>query len=123
MARKHNFGAGPAALPLPVLETAQAELLDYKGNGMSIMEISHRSKGFDEVRETAVATLRRLMEIPEDYEVLLLPGGASQQFPLIPMNLRGAGQSADYVHTGAWASKAIKEAKLSGATNVIWDNK
>lgn len=123
MARIHNFSAGPAQLPLPVLEKAQAELTDFGGNGMSLMEMSHRSKPYDAVHTTAIDNVRKLMGISEDYEVLFLPGGASQQFALLPMNLRGAGQSADYVHTGAWAAKAIKEAKILGETRVIWDNK
>ena len=123
MARKHNFGAGPAALPLPVLEKAQAELVDFGGNGMSIMEMSHRSKGYAEVHEAAVANIRRLLSVPDNYSIVFMPGGASQQFALIPLNLRGEGQSADYVHTGAWAGKAIKEAKIGGAVNVLWDGK
>ncbi|MDO8682261.1 MAG: 3-phosphoserine/phosphohydroxythreonine transaminase [Armatimonadota bacterium] len=123
MARVYNFNAGPAALPLPVLEKAQAEMVDYPGNGMSVMEMSHRSKGFAEIIEAAEANLRKLMGISDDYAVLFLQGGASLQFAMIPMNLRRPGKSADYVNTGSWASKAIKEAKVTGAVNVVWDGK
>jgi len=110
-------------LPLPVLERAQTEFLDYAGSGMSIMEMSHRSKTFASVIGAAEANMRRLMGISDDYTVLFLQGGASMQFAMIPMNLRGEGQSADYINTGSWATKAIKEAKLTGAVNVVWDGK
>jgi phosphoserine aminotransferase len=124
MARIHNFGAGPAAIPLPVLEKAQSELIDFGGSGMSLMEMSHRSKVYDAVHQAAIAGVRKLMNVPEDYEILFIQGGASQQFALIPQNLRPAGQSADYVNTGSWAVKAIKEAKIAGgAVNVLWDGK
>ena len=123
MARVHNFGAGPAALPLPVLEKAQAELIDFAGNGMSIMEMSHRSKGYDAVHQAAKENVRRLMGVGDEYEILFLQGGASHQFAMIPLNLRRAGESADFIHTGSWAGKAIKEAKLTGAVNVVWDGK
>ncbi|HEX2951470.1 MAG TPA: 3-phosphoserine/phosphohydroxythreonine transaminase [Armatimonadota bacterium] len=123
MARIHNFNAGPAVLPLPVLEKARAEFLDFAGNGMSIMEMSHRSKGFASILESADANIRRLMGISDEYTVLFLQGGASMQFAMIPLNLRGEGQTADYINTGSWATKAIKEAKISGPVNVIWDGK
>ncbi|HYG73549.1 MAG TPA: 3-phosphoserine/phosphohydroxythreonine transaminase [Planctomycetota bacterium] len=123
MARIHNFGAGPAALPLPVLQKAQAELLDYAGTGMSIMEMSHRSKTFEQVIQAAEANMRKILGISNDYAVLFLQGGASGQFAQIPMNLLVSGQTADYVHTGAWAEKAIKEAKNIGSVNVAWDGK
>jgi phosphoserine aminotransferase len=123
MSRVHNFNPGPAALPLPVLEKAQAEMLDYAGNGMSVMEMSHRSKGFAEIIETAEANVRRLMDVSDDYEVLFLQGGASLQFAMIPLNLRRPGKTADYVHTGSWASKAIKEGKIGGGMNIAWDGK
>ena len=123
MARIHNFGAGPAALPLPVLERAQSELLDYKQSGMSIMEMSHRSKLFENVIQSAEANLRKLMGISNDYSVLFLQGGASMQFAVVPLNLLTAGKTADYIHTGAWAEKAIKEAKNIGVVNVSWDGK
>lgn len=121
MGRIFNFGAGPAALPLPVLEKAQAELLDFNGNGMSVMEMSHRSAGYQEVIDAAEAGLRRIMGIPDNYSVLFLQGGASMQFAMIPLNLLGKGQVADYANTGAWAKKAITESKLVGDTNIVWD--
>lgn len=123
MKRVHNFSAGPAALPLPVLEKAKEELLDFKGEGMSIMEMSHRSKTFSEVIEAAEENVRKLMNISDDYAVLFLQGGASLQFAMIPMNLRGQGQTADYIHTGSWSAKAIKEAKTTGNVNLVWDGK
>ncbi|MCY3024007.1 MAG: 3-phosphoserine/phosphohydroxythreonine transaminase [Planctomycetota bacterium] len=123
MARVFNFGAGPAALPLPVLEKAKAELLDYGGSGMSIMEMSHRSKTFNAVMQDAMSGVRKILNVPADYEILFLQGGASLQFAMAPLNLLGAGQTADYVHTGSWAEKAIKEARLVGAVNVAWDGK
>ncbi|MEW6235517.1 MAG: 3-phosphoserine/phosphohydroxythreonine transaminase [Candidatus Omnitrophota bacterium] len=123
MTRIHNFSAGPAGLPLPALQKAQEELLDFKGQGMSLMEMSHRSKPFAAVIESAEANIRSLLGVPNDYAVLFLQGGASLQFAMIPMNLRAKGQSADYIHTGSWSSKAIKEAKITGAVNVVWDGK
>ena len=123
MKRVYNFNAGPAALPLDVLKKAQEEMIDFNGCGMSLMEMSHRSKDFDAVIEGAEANVRELMGVSDDYEVLFLQGGASLQFAMIPMNLRRPGKSADYIDTGSWASKAIKEAKLGGDTNVIWSGK
>lgn len=113
--RVFNFNPGPAALPLEVLEIAQAELLDFKGTGMSVMEISHRSKEFEAVIQTAEADLRELLSIPANYKVLFLQGGASLQFAMVPMNLRAAGASADYIVTGSWGKTALKEAKKLGA--------
>jgi phosphoserine aminotransferase len=113
--RVHNFNAGPAALPLEVLEEAQAELLDFKGTGMSVMEISHRSKEFESVIQAAEADLRELLGIPADYKVLFLQGGATLQFAMLPMNLRPAGASADYILTGTWGKTALKEAQKLGA--------
>jgi phosphoserine aminotransferase len=123
MARIYNFQAGPAAIPLPVLEKAQSELLDFNKAGMSVMEMSHRGKVFDAVIKAAEANLRRQLGIPDDYAVLFLQGGASLQFAMVPLNLLGPGQTADYIHTGSWASKAIKEAKLVGNVNIAWDGK
>jgi phosphoserine aminotransferase len=123
MARVHNFNAGPAAMPLAVLEKAQSELLDLDGSGMSVMELSHRSKEFQSVIDGAESGIRRLLGVSKDYAVLFLQGGASLQFAMIPMNLRRPGRSADYVDTGSWASKAIKEAMLTGATKVLWSGK
>src|SRR5574339_101491 len=112
--RVFNFNPGPAVLPLEVLEQAQAELLDFKGTGMSVMEISHRSKEFEAVIQTAEADLRELLGIPGNYKVMFLQGGASLQFAMLPMNLRAAGASADYIVTGTWSKTAIKEAKKLG---------
>lgn len=112
--RIHNFNAGPAVLPLPVLEEIQAELIDFKGSGMSITEVSHRSKWFEEVIEDAAARIRRLLKLDKSFHVLYLQGGASLQFCMIPMNLLPEGHSADYVNTGTWATKAIKEARIQG---------
>jgi phosphoserine aminotransferase len=112
--RIHNFNAGPAALPLPVLQEAQAEFLNYHGSGMSICEISHRSKWFDDVINDAVARTRRLLDLDDRYEVLFIQGGASLQFAMVPMNLLGPEDAADYVNTGTWSTKAIKEAKALG---------
>jgi phosphoserine aminotransferase len=123
MARVHNFTAGPAALPLAVLEQAKAELLDIAGSGMSVMEMSHRSKDFQAIIDAAESGIRRLMGVPENYAVLFLQGGASLQFAMIPLNLRRPGKSADYVDTGSWSSKALKEAKVTGAVNVAWSGK
>lgn len=121
MTRVHNFGAGPAALPLSVLEQAQHELTDYAGQGMSLMEMSHRSKLFIDVIEAAEANVRALLAVPEEYAVLFLQGGASTQFAMLAQNLLGAGQTADYVHSGAWAKKAIAEAKVIGEVNLAWN--
>ncbi len=112
--RVHNFNPGPATLPLEVLQQAQAEMLDFKGTGMSVMEISHRSKEFESVIQTAEADLRDLLGIPANYKVMFLQGGASLQFAMLPMNLRAAG-SADYIVTGSWSKTAFKEAQKLGA--------
>jgi phosphoserine aminotransferase len=112
--RVHNFNPGPAALPLEVLEKAQAEMLDFKGTGMSVMEISHRSKEFESVIQTAEADLRELLGVPANFKVLFLQGGASLQFAMLPLNLRAAG-SADYIVTGTWSKTAFKEAQKLGS--------
>jgi len=112
--RTINFYAGPAGLPLPALERAKEELLDFAGTGMSVMEISHRAKEYDAVHEEALALTRELMGIPANYKVLLLQGGAHLSFAMIPLNLLRHGQKADYLVTGNWAEKAYKEAKLVG---------
>ena len=119
--RAYNFSAGPAILPEEVLKQAQAELVDYQGTGMSIMEMSHRGKEYSAVHDECIANIKELLNIPEGYSVLFLTGGASTQFAMIPMNLLGAGQTADYTNSGAWASKAIKEAKLLGNVNIAAD--
>jgi phosphoserine aminotransferase len=112
--RIHNFNPGPAALPLQVLEQIREEFLDYKGTGMSITEISHRSKQFEEVVNDAVARTKRLLNLGEEFQVLFVQGGASLQFTMVPMNLAGIGKGLDYINTGTWSTKAIKEAKLLG---------
>src|SRR6187200_970061 len=116
--RIFNFSAGPAVLPVEVLEEAQRNLIALPGVGMSILEISHRSKPFDEVIEGCEADLRTLAGIPANYRVLFLQGGASLQFSMVPMNLLPAGGSADYIVTGVWAEKAVKEAKRVGTVKV-----
>ena len=118
MGRVYNFSAGPAVLPEEVLQEAAAEMLDYQGSGMSVMEMSHRSKVYDTIIKEAEADLRELMNIPDDYKVLFLQGGASQQFAMIPMNLM-KNKKADYIVTGQWAKKAAKEAELYGEVNVV----
>jgi phosphoserine aminotransferase len=121
--RAFNFNAGPAALPLEVLQQAQEELVEYRGIGMSIMEISHRSKEYEAVNDETQALLRELLDIPEDYKVLLLQGGASLQFAMVPMNLLREGKVASYIQTGSWADKAIKEAKLIGEVEIAASSK
>ena len=113
MSRVYNFSAGPAVLPEEVLKEAAEEMLDYEGSGMSVMEISHRSKVFEKIIQTAEADLRELMNIPDNYKVLFLQGGASQQFAMIPMNLM-KNKKAAYIVTGQWAKKAYQEAKIYG---------
>ena len=118
MSRVYNFSAGPAVLPEEVLKEAADEMMDYKGTGMSVMEMSHRSKAYDEIIKTAEADLRELMNIPDNYKVLFLQGGASQQFAMILMNLMKNGV-ADYIVTGQWAKKAYQEACKYGKANKI----
>lgn len=119
MSRVFNFNPGPATLPEVVLEQARDEMLDYAGTGMSVLEISHRSPQFEGLLNRAIASLRALLSIPDNYRVLFLQGGASLQFAMVPMNLRPAGASADYILTGAWAKAAIKEAEKFGQTRAI----
>lgn len=121
--RAYNFCAGPAALPTAVLERAQTELADWHARGLSIMEMSHRSADFVAVAEKAEADLRSLLSIPENYKVLFLQGGASLQFSAIPLNLLGAGQTADYIDTGIWSQKAIEEAQRFGQVHVAASSK
>jgi phosphoserine aminotransferase len=121
--RVFNFAAGPAVLPVPVLEQMQREMLALPGVGMSIFEISHRSKTFESILAQAEADIRTLAGIPSNYRVLFLQGGASLQFSMVPMNLLGAGSTADYIDTGSWADKAIKEAKKVGTVNVAASTK
>jgi len=109
--RVFNFNPGPAALPLPVLERIRDEMLDYRGSGMSVMELSHRSPEYEAINDKTEKGLRRLLEIPEDYAVLFLQGGGSAQFAMVPMNLYLPGKAVDVLHTGAWTAKAIEELK------------
>jgi phosphoserine aminotransferase len=120
--RVWNFSAGPAVLPLSVLQEAQRDLLALPGVGMSVLEISHRSKWFDAIREEAEANLRQLLRIPDHYRVLFLQGGASLQFAMVPMNLLGGG-SADYIITGSWGEKAFQEAVKVGKARIAWSGK
>lgn len=121
MSRIYNFNAGPAALPLEVLQTAQAELIDFNGTGMSILESSHRAKAYAAIHQEAKDNIRELMNIPENYSILFLQGGASTQFSMVPMNLLTEGKVADYTNSGTWANKAIKEAKKVGKINIVAD--
>ncbi len=118
MSRVYNFSAGPAVLPEEVLKEAAEEMMDYRGTGMSVMEMSHRSKAYDTIIKEAEADLRELMNIPDNYKVLFLQGGASQQFAMLPMNLM-KNKVADYIVTGQWAKKAWQEASLYGKANKI----
>ncbi|WP_039657461.1 3-phosphoserine/phosphohydroxythreonine transaminase [Clostridium tyrobutyricum] len=118
MSRIYNFSAGPAVLPEEVLKQAAEEMLDYNSTGMSVMEMSHRSKAFEEIITDAEKTLRELMNIPDNYKVLFLQGGGSQQFAMIPMNLM-RNRVADYIKTGQWSKKAIEEAKIYGKVNIV----
>ena len=118
MSRVYNFSAGPAVLPEEVLKEAAEEMLDYRGSGMSVMEMSHRSKAFDTIIKEAEADLRDLLSVPDNYKVLFLQGGASQQFAMVPMNLM-KNRVADYIITGQWAKKAHKEAGLFGKANAV----
>lgn len=112
--RIHNFNPGPAALPLPVLEEIQEEFLDFRGTGMSVTEISHRSQQFDDVIDEAIERTQRLLGLGNDFQVLFIQGGASLQFCMIPMNLALSGKPLDYIDTGTWSTKAIKEARIQG---------
>jgi phosphoserine aminotransferase len=118
MSRVYNFSAGPATLPEPVLRQAAEEMLDWQGTGMSVMEMSHRGKAFVSIAERAEADLRELLEVPDNYRVLFLQGGATAQFSAVPLNLIGDASSVDYVNTGSWSKKAIAEARKYTAVNV-----
>lgn len=116
--RVYNFSAGPAVLPQPVLEEAQRQLLDHGGSGQSVMEMSHRSREYEAIHDAALASLRRLLAVPDGYSILLLQGGASLQFSMVPLNLLGPRCRADYVLTGSWSKKAFKEAARHGEARV-----
>jgi phosphoserine aminotransferase len=121
--RVFNFAAGPAVMPVPVLEQIQRDLIALPGVGMSILEISHRSKTFESILAQTEQDIRTLANVPSNYQVLFLQGGASLQFSMVPMNLLDAGASADYIDTGSWADKAIKEARKVGTVNVVASTK
>jgi phosphoserine aminotransferase len=121
MARVYNFSAGPAVLPLEALQEAQADLVDYKGSGMSVMEMSHRGKEYDALHNEAIANVKELMGLGDDYAVLFLQGGASFQFAMIPMNFLDEGKTADYVNAGSWGSAAVKQARMLGNVNLAAD--
>ena len=123
MSRVFNFSAGPSTLPEKVLEIAAAEMLDYKGSGQSVMEMSHRSKTYQAIFDEAEALLREIMQIPDNYKVLMLQGGASSQFAMIPLNLLNKSKKADFVITGQWATKAYKEAARYGEANAVASSK
>jgi len=124
MERVFNFSPGPATLPLPVLQEVQQNLLALPGVGASVLEISHRSKTFEEMIAQAEANIRALLNLPEEYHVLFLQGGASLQFSQVPMSfLRGSGRSADYIVTGSWAKRALAEAQREGSVRIVWDGK
>ncbi|MHA1881766.1 MAG: 3-phosphoserine/phosphohydroxythreonine transaminase [Candidatus Thorarchaeota archaeon] len=117
--RVYNFYAGPATLPLPALEKAKEEFLDFAGTGMSVLEISHRTKEWQTTIDSATDLVKELMGVPEGYEILWLSGGASTQFYMVPLNMQQAGKPMEYINTGGWATKAIKEAKLYGDVSVV----
>jgi phosphoserine aminotransferase len=123
MARIFNFAAGPSTLPLPVLEKVRDEFVDYQGKGMSIVEMSHRGKVIDEIHNQALTLIRELLGVPSSYKVMILGGGATLQFGMIPMNFLWGGKSCDFTQTGAWAKKALEDAKRVGKVNVLWDGK
>lgn len=119
MSRVYNFSAGPATLPLEVLEKAQKEIVDYRGTGMSVMEMSHRSSDYMAIFNGARENLKKLMAVPDNYEIMFLHGGASSQFAMVPLNLFSKSHKADYINTGLWSKKAIAEAKRYGRVNVV----
>jgi phosphoserine aminotransferase len=123
MSRKINFSAGPCTLPLSVLEELQANMVDFEGNGFSLIESSHRWPTYDKVHMDCLALLRELMEIPENYKIMLLGGGATLQFSMIPMNLLADGSSCDFTVTGAWAKKALADTNIVGQANIVFDGK
>ena len=123
MSRKINFSAGPCTLPLPVLEELQANMVDFEGNGYSLIESSHRWPTYDKVHMDCLALLKELMEIPDNYKIMLLGGGATLQFSMIPMNLLSDGSACDFTVTGAWAKKALADTNIVAKSNVVYDGK
>jgi phosphoserine aminotransferase len=122
MVRVHNFSPGPAALPLEVLEQIRNDIPDWNGTGMSVMEVSHRGKAFMAVAAKAEQDLRDLLNIPDDYAVLFLQGGATMQFSMVPLNLAADGETVDYLQTGSWSKKAVAEARRFCKVNVAADS-
>ena len=118
--RVFNFSAGPCILPLPALEKAQADFVDYQGAGMSIVEMSHRGKHYDEVHHEALAGIRDVLAVPDSHDILFIQGGATLQFAMVPLNLMTNGKIAEFIHTGAWVKKAIADAETLGAARIIW---
>lgn len=118
--RIFNFSAGPCTLPLPALEKAQSEFVDYQGAGMSLIEMSHRGKHYDDVHYVAMANIREVLNVPESHDVLFIQGGATLQFAMVPLNLVIAGKSAEFLNTGTWVKKAIADAERLGAARIIW---
>lgn len=118
--RIFNFSAGPCTLPLPALERAQADFVDYQGAGMSLIEMSHRGKHYDEVHYEAIAGIRDVLDVPDSYDILFIQGGATLQFAMVPLNLMTEGKTAEFLNTGTWVKKAIADAEKLGATRVIW---
>ena len=121
MSRPVNFSAGPSMIPVEVLQSIAEDMVDYKGTGLSLVEVSHRGPVYDDVHQQAIALIRELMGVPEGYTVLFVGGGATLQFSMLAMNLMTAGDSADYTNTGAWAKKAIAEARKVGGVNIVYD--
>jgi phosphoserine aminotransferase len=121
MSRPFNFSAGPSMIPVDVLEELSENMVNYQSTGLSLIEVSHRGPVYDEVHNSAVSLIKELMNIPDNYSVLFIGGGATLQFSMIPMNLMVGGKSADYVNSGAWAKKAITEAKKEGSINIVYD--
>ncbi|MFM7177680.1 MAG: aminotransferase class V-fold PLP-dependent enzyme, partial [Bacteroidota bacterium] len=120
---KHNFGAGPGILPRKAIEKSAQAILDLNGTGLSILEISHRSKDFDAILAQTKSLVKELLNVPDNYSILFLQGGASTQFSMVPMNLLPVGGKAAYVESGVWASKAAKEAKLFGDVEIVATSK
>ncbi len=123
MSRKLNFSAGPCAIPLEVLNEMQENFADYQGNGISLAEVSHRHKLYDDVHNEAISLMKELLKVPDNYSILFLGGGGTLAFTMIPMNFLGEGKTADYVNSGTWAKKAIDDAKKVGNVNVVFDGK
>ena len=119
--RVYNYNAGPSAIPVEVLEKVHESWFNYQGAGMAVMEMSHRSKQFDEIHNNTIERVKKLYNLGDDFHVLMVQGGASTQFAMVPMNFLGEGDVADYINTGTWSTKAIKEAKLFGDVNVAFD--